>query len=138
MNNKGFSLVELLITLSIISFIFIVAFSNIDQTFSMSEEKSYEVTKDNIKSAANSYILECENKIIDCSKDFKWQESNITKSTSFSLDALVKRGYFKTDNNVVLNPITDKPINECLIVDVDYNKITGIYEYQIDDKLCEK
>lgn len=137
LNKKGFTLVEVLVTLLIVSLIFIYVLSNIGETLSLSNEKAYEITKQNVLESANTYILECNSKMIDCSNDLSWEkEENITK-TSFFVEVLISHGYLETKENVLLSPIDNKNLNNCLQINVIKNNLTNMYEYEINDNLCK-
>lgn len=138
LNNKGFTLIEILVTLLIISLVFTYVLSNIGQTLSLNNEKAYEITKENVLKSADIYILECSSKIIDCSNDFIWQTNENTSETSFFVQTLINHGYLETKENILLNPINDKSLNNCLKIIVTRNNITNMYEYKINDDNCEK
>lgn len=133
MNNKGFSLVELLVVISILSVIFVVTIVSLGDTFGLSSEKSYDILKNNIIIQVKQYVSECDNKLIDCSNDFTWEIKENTKSTNISLDLLKKYGYF--NDNDFINPITKKDISSCLIVNVKKNNYS-VVDVVLDDSSC--
>ena len=67
MNNKGFTLIEFLITIVIISISLYVVMFEVMDTFSITKDTSYKLIKDNIIKTSSDYIRECNNGIIDCS-----------------------------------------------------------------------
>ena len=75
-NNKGFTLTEVLTTLVIISVALFVILKQVGSTLSISKNESYKLMKDNIISSARDYINECNNKIIDC--NLKWNDNELT------------------------------------------------------------
>ena len=79
MNNKGFTLLELLAVIVIISIISVTSVSFIGTTLSSSKEESYKLLKDNILTAGYSYISECTAGTLEC--DFTFDDK-ITKVVS--------------------------------------------------------
>lgn len=129
MNNKGFTLIEMLLTITMIALIVVVVSFSINSTLSISKEKSYNILKNNIINMTNMYIMECEANTINCSNDYVWNDNR----TSFYANKLVLRGYFSQEE--LINPINEKDISNCLIVNVlvDENKV---YTVSLDDSKC--
>ena len=129
MNNKGFTLIEMLLTITMIALIVVVVSFSINSTLSISKEKSYDILKNNIINMANMYIMECEANTINCSNDYVWNDNK----TSFYANKLVLRGYSSQEE--LINPINEKDISNCLIVNVlvDENKV---YTVSLDDSKC--
>lgn len=129
MNNKGFTLAELLVSLTIVAIIVVIVTFSIGSTLSLSKENSYDILKNNIINMANLYIMECESNSIDCKNDYKW----INNRTSFSANKLLLRGYLSSKE--LINPVNEKDISNCLIINasVDINKV---YTIEIDDSKC--
>ncbi len=129
MNNKGFTLIEMLLTITMIALIVVVVSFSINSTLSISKEKSYNILKNNIINMTNMYIMECEANTINCSNDYVWNDNK----TSFYANKLVLRGYFSQEE--LINPINEKDISNCLIVNVlvDENKV---YTVSLDDSKC--
>lgn len=129
MDNKGFTLIEVLITLAIIAIIVVIVTFSIGSTLSISKEKSYEILKNNIVNMANLYVMECESNSIDCKNDYKW----LNNKTSFSANNLLLRGYLSSEE--LINPINEQDISNCLIINasVDANKV---YTIELDDSKC--
>lgn len=129
MSNKGFTLIEMLLTVTMIALIVIVVSFSINSTLSISKEKSYDILKNNIINMANMYIMECEANAINCSNDYVWNNNK----TSFYANKLVLRGYSSQEE--LINPINEKDISNCLIVNVsvDENKV---YTVSLDDSKC--
>ena len=122
MNNKGFTLIEVLMTLTIIALIMIVILTNSGITLSLSNEKAYELTKTNIITATKKYMLECENNLIEC------PISKNKNKTQIKAKELIKAGYFKE----LINPINNKDLSNCLIIEIDKKN-----NYKINDKNCK-
>ena len=64
MNNKGFTLIEVLCVIFLISIFFFGSFMVINNTFSITNEKAYEIVKEDIITQTKTYINECDNNII--------------------------------------------------------------------------
>ena len=116
MNNKGFTLVELLATILVLALVMSIGTFSIIAIINNAKEKNYNLLLSNIKDAAELYYQEC-----------KYADSNnsaiICNLENVKLGDLVNYGYLKgnsTDkssrNYTLVNPINDKPIgNECSI-----------------------
>lgn len=133
MNNKGFTLIEVLCVIFLISIFFFGSFMVINNTFSITNEKAYEIVKEDIITQTKTYINECDNNIINCPNDYKWVSDNDNMITNINLSILKKYKYFNTDN--FINPITNKDISNCLNIIVIKNKYSNI-EVNLDDSKC--
>ena len=121
MNNKGFTLTEVITVLVIISLIAIIATKGIGETLSISKEESYKLMKKNIITSSNNYVKECMASTITC--DFSFEENN-----SFPVKVLQEKGYFKNMNS----PIDGKDLSNCLIIEV--KKENGVIISNLLDK----
>ena len=81
MNNKGFTLIEVLCVIFLISVLFVASFLVVKDTLSITDEKAYQILKENIISQTKTYIDECDNNIINCKNDYEWKEVNDNKIT---------------------------------------------------------
>ena len=106
MNNKGFTLIETLTVIVLISIVTIVASQSLGKTLSINKEESYKIMKNNIIKASETYIKECIAGTISCDSI---KESNM----KFSVKILKEKGYFKNLNS----PIDGKDLSNCLIVE---------------------
>ena len=129
MNNKGFTLIELLLTLVIITVIMLIITFSIKSTLSLSNEKSYEILKNNIIDSANLYVIECESNTINCENNYEW----VNNKTSFSINNLLTNGYINFEK--LINPINGKDLSNCLIINVSVN-INNVYTIELDDTKC--
>ena len=120
-NNKGFTLIETLIMVVIISLVSIFVVRNIAGTLSISKKESYKIMKNNIISSSHDYLRECSAGIIKC--NIKWNDN----ASSFTAKELENNGYFKNLNS----PIDNKYLGNCLIINVTRNN--GVYDVNIDD-----
>lgn len=106
MNNKGFTLIEVLGVLVVASILLTITFRSIHSTLSVSKEEAYKLMKNNIISASYEYIQECNQKLISC--DFSFENNN-----QFVAEVLKESGYFKNLNS----PIDGKDLGSCLLLE---------------------
>ena len=133
MNNKGFTLIEVLCVIFLISVLFVASFLVVKDTLSITDEKAYQILKENIISQAKTYIDECENNIINCKNDYEWKKVNDNKITYINLSLLKKYNYF--DNDDIINPLTKKDISSCLKIKVIKDKYSSISIF-LDESDC--
>lgn len=133
MNNKGFTLIEVLCLIFLISILFVASFLVINDTLSITDEKAYQIVKENIILQTKTYIDECENNIIDCKNDYKWEEINNNKITFINLSLLKKYNYF--DSNEIINPLTKKDLSSCLKIKVTKDEYSSI-SVLLDESNC--
>lgn len=133
MNNKGFTLIEVLCVIFLISILFVASFLVVKDTLSITDEKAYQILKENIISQTKTYIDECENNIINCKKDFEWKEVNDNKIAYINLSLLKKYNYF--DNDEIINPLTKKDMSSCLKIKVIKDKYSSISIF-LDESEC--
>ena len=89
MNNKGFTLIEILVTLVLITVLLGVAVSVLRPTMSAGKRETYELMKNNIVTVSYDYINECSLNTIQC--DFDFETNNI-----FSAVELKNAGFIKS------------------------------------------
>ena len=112
MNKKGFTLVELIATIVLLSLVLGISSYSITQIIKNSKQKNYNLLLENIRNASEVYYQECKygsNTNIECS------DNNVV-----TLGDLVKYGYLKGNskkNNEynLVNPLNDKDISQCKI-----------------------
>lgn len=104
MNNKGFTLIEVLGAVLLISVVMIVISSQISSSLAVSKEKSYSLMKKNLISVSYDYIQECNQGLITC--DFSFEDNN-----TFSAVVLKNSGYFSD----LESPMDGKYLGDCLI-----------------------
>lgn len=121
MNNKGFTLVELIATIVVLALVMGLASYSIVGIIKRSKEKNYELLVTNIKDAAETYYQECryaKNSAISC-----YPNDN---TYTITLGNLVEYGYLKgnskdsDDKYTLVNPLDDVDISEC-IIQIRYN-----------------
>lgn len=128
MNRKGFTLMELLMVIVIIALLSLVLIPNVVVLKKKNEEKACNSVKDNIISAAKSYVANNKYDLdFDC-------DSNGTKIVS--LNDLIANGYLP---NNITNPVQDSPINFDSNVTIKYDCSTKSfdYSYHLRCKECE-
>ena len=107
MNERGFTFIEVLAVLVLISLVFVLIVRGFGSTVSVSRNEAYEIMKNNIIRAGNSYVNECVSGTIDC--DFSFDDNN-----RFSVSVLKGSGYFSN----FISPIDGKDLSDCLIIEV--------------------
>lgn len=106
MGRKGFTLIEVVATLVIISIIVVAIVKGISPTLSSGKEEAYNLMKKNIITASYNYVDECEANLINC--NFSFDENN-----RFTASVLSSSGYFKD----LTSPIDNKDLGNCLIIE---------------------
>lgn len=106
MNNKGFTLIEVLGVLVILSIIMTIVMKSVHTTMSVGQDESYKIMKNNLISVSYQYIQECNEGLISC--DFSFQDHN-----QFPASVLKDKGYFKD----LKSPIDGKDLGSCLILE---------------------
>ena len=134
MNNKGFTLVEVLAVVAIIAILGLIATPSILSVMNTGKNSSYDIMIGNIKTAAEELYQEIE--LFD-SKIFDYKISSGKDNTivmidenqiTVNLQTLVSNGFlFGTNNNteensgnvnkkIILNPKDNKDIGNCKII----------------------
>ena len=103
MNNKGFTLIEVLAVLVLVSVVTIVVTQNISSSMSLGRNEAYRLMKNNVISAGYHYIDECTQGTIQCNFSFE-------KNNTFKARVLEESGYF--DN--LMSPIDGAYLGDCL------------------------
>lgn len=133
MNNKGFTLIELLGSIVIVTLVTIISFSIVGETFSVTEDKSYEIFEKNIATQIENYIFECDNKIIECEEDYIWEKTSEGSKTSFYFDVIKKYNYFSSES--FIDPVTKKDVSKCLLIEVFKDNLSNI-TVKTNNKKC--
>jgi len=133
MNNKGFTLVELLASFTLIAIVTVLSLTIVKQTRSINANEAYNLMKNNILNNSYNYILECDNNVIDCKNDYTWLNIDNEMITSFTLDKLLKYGYYNDDD--LIRSTDNKYIGNCFIITAkkDKNKVLSV---SVDDSKC--
>lgn len=125
MNRKGFTLVETIIAVAIMSLLVLILIPNVLVLIDKNNEKSCNTLIDNIESATKIYVTNNKYKL-----GFKCNEIN-----KISLNTLVTSGDLKLDNTgKIKNPLNDTilyPNNENVYVNVTYNCNNKEFIYEV-------
>lgn len=137
MNRKGFTLIELIATIVVLSLVVGISSYAITAIIKKTKENNYASLIENIENAGETYYQECKyvnNGVLECNK---------TDDNAYvvSLGNLVSYGYLKgndTDNNdkyIVVNPLDNADISACMITISYYNGNIVINSVS-DDSSC--
>lgn len=121
-NNKGFTLIETLAIIMIITIIGTLVLRNVGETLSISKKESYHIMKNNIISSSYDYLKECSANISVC--NLQWQNNQ----TTFNASQLENSGYFKN----LYSPIDNKYLGDCLKIHVVKDDVN--FNVAIEDK----
>ena len=119
-NNKGFTLIEVLGTLVLVSIVVGIGVMTIGKSLSASKEESYKLMKNNIVSAGYDYVSECTLGTIVC--DFSFTSNNTFKARD-----LYNVGFFKN----LESPIDGADLGDCLVLEA--NKSNGVIVINLMD-----
>ena len=144
LNNKGFTLVEVLVTVGIIVLISVIAVPNVLRALNSGREQSYNIMVQNIKTAAiNLYEEVYSNDLLDDDTViYKYNDNGerdgnkvviSSNSITVNLQTLVSNGYLSgsvsndSGTKTIYEPKENKPIGGCIIKitrNVNNNKVT--------------
>ena len=105
-NNKGFTLIEVLGALVLVSIVVMIGVMTFGSTLSASKEEAYKLMKNNIVSAGYDYISECTLGTIECNFSF-------ISNNTFKARDLYNAGFFKD----LESPIDGADLGDCLILE---------------------
>ena len=94
MNNKGFTLIELMVTIILLSIVMVVAATSVIHYIEVSEEKSNKILIENIKISAENYYNECDSSSIIGNTTIPCVIKNNNELT-LSVENLVDYGFLK-------------------------------------------
>lgn len=120
MNNKGFTLIEVLVVVVLIALISGIAINTVGTTMSVSRTESYKIMKDNIVSASYDYINECTSGSLKC--DFSFEKNN-----TFTAKVLLNTGFFDS----LESPIDGKDLSYCILLEA--TKSNGVTVINLQD-----
>lgn len=115
MNNKGFTLVELITVIVIISIISLISFQSISKKVNNSKQKLYETQVFNLQEAAKKYILE----------NPKVMDENHLNTVCVSIETLQDKKYI--EKGVIKNPLTKTVMDGK--IEVSYDEDNNQYKY---------
>lgn len=119
-NNKGFTLIEVLGAMVLVSVVVVIGVMTFGKTLSASKEESYKLMKNNIVSAGYNYINECTLGTLAC--DFSFTSNNIFKARD-----LYNAGFFKD----LESPIDGADLGDCLVLEA--TKSNGVIVINLID-----
>ena len=147
MNRKGFTLIELIAVIVMISLIMVIVVPNILDIVSESKETSYNTLVKNIVTSSEMYYEECEYGDLSSTTKYGSYACSIDTSSSaiiIPLSSLANTGFLKVNDTkevagkevkVVLNPRNNIDISDCQIkiakvkkTNTDENGIENIKE----------
>lgn len=134
MNRKGFTLVEVLLTLAILSLLLLILVPNVFVLINKNNTKSCENLIKNIESAAKTYVTDYKYYLgIKC-----YDENNSDDTTlEITFNDLINSGDLTTDSSgKIKNPIDDSEISLENIVNVTYNCSTKEFNYEVTGIDC--
>ena len=110
MKNKGFTLIELIVTITLIAIISVTIGVSVSGMLGRQDEKDAEDMKATIESAACVYV----------------EVNNIIGNTSVSLDELVKEGLLDKD---LTNPLDNTTLSGSVDITWDNGEKTCTYKF---------
>ncbi len=109
MNRKGFTLIELIVTIALLAVISLISFVSVSSAIKKNNINNCNVLVDNIKSAASEYV-----------SDHRY-DSGFTSGEDITINAntLIESNYLKGN---ITDPFTNEPINGSRIeVEIELN-----------------
>ena len=137
MNNRGFTLIELIVTIALLALISTISVSVIGNIRGKHNVNSYYELLKNVESAAKLYVTDNRYNLKSVGIDIKCPNNN---TFTISLQKLVDNGYLTTDNNEIKN-------FDGSTLTLSENKVTVTYDctkknftYKIDknEPICAK
>ncbi len=131
LDNKGFTLVELIAVIVLLSLITSIGVTSMNAVILRSKEENYELLVENIRNSVETYYHECKYNLNDLNRGFCGSGTPyVSPKTTLTLGELVVGGFI-TSNSVgvrdlkLYNPIDNVDISNCKI-NYSYNngKIT--------------
>ena len=136
MNKKGFTLVELLAVLVLISLLMGLAIPGINRISNNMKKKSYNQKIKLIESAAELWGQDNKTRLqadTDCS-------SEISKCKKITIADLIKENYLDSDNNSgkYANPKNDEDMKNCIVFVYKQNKrVYAKFDNGSDSSACK-
>lgn len=132
MNNKGFTLVELLVTLVLLGIIATISITGVVSVMNNSKNSEYKVLLKNIDTGSKMFYEDCEYGSLRGKKlstgDFVCKKNG--NKYEIPISTLIQYGFLTGDSNGrVLNPKDNKDIKDCTIT-ISYVVSAGKKEYK--------
>lgn len=142
MNKKGFTLIEVIMVIAIITILSLILIPNVMVLIDENKKRSCEKMIDNIESAAKMYVNQNKYELgFDCDDD--------NKTKGITLETLVNAGYLGGDIlkneeypfGYIVNPVGNTKIdldNEENKVSVTYNCVNKTFTYVVKGIKCSE
>lgn len=147
LNNKGFTLIEVLAVIAIIAILGLIAVPGVLNSINNSKKSSYNIMISNIKTASQSLYEEVDYMKVEVYnyKDYGPEPTplKITDSSiTVNLQTLVSNGYLKGTTSekegekklILTNPIDGQNIGSCKITITKETNQAGKVNYKIESK----
>jgi len=121
--KRGFSLIELLSVVVILSVVSLLVFPNVVEIITQSKQNLYTVQVSDIELESKNWALENPDKL----------DKYHLNATYLSLSTLKKEGFLEVDT--LENPLTGREMNGC--IEIKYNNSTAQYTYKYYDDTCD-
>lgn len=118
MNNKGFTLIELVAIIALLGMVFLLTYTEVDKSLNKNTNQLYEAQLSNIKAAAKNWAVDNLDKLPEKNKE----------SCYVTLETLQNSGYIEAD---IKNP--NKKIKNFPNVYVTITKNNENYVYKVID-----
>lgn len=149
LNNKGFTLIELMAAIILLAVVMSVTTISVVGLINSSKENSYKLLVSEIKTGLENYYMECKNQAIMGNSGINCDKinENITiedEDRYITIENLVTYGFLKSsekesDNKVVKNPKTNENINDCkYIISLDDSSVNYKYVIEADNSNRDK
>lgn len=139
MNNKGFTLIEILAVIVLIAIIGVITIPNVADIATASKDASYNMLIKNIKTAAENYYTECEYGDLSNSEKYGSYACKITNNKiNITLGILANTGFLptaETDSSgkkIVLDPRdSSKNLSSCNLTITKVKNAKGKVTYTL-------
>ena len=137
MNNRGFTLIELIVTIALLALISTISVSVIGNIRGKHNVNAYYELLKNVESAAKLYVTDNRYNLNSVGIDIKCPNNN---TFTISLQQLVDSGYLTTDNNEIKNFDGNTLTLSENKVTVTYDCTKKNFTYKIDknEPICAK
>lgn len=148
MNNKGFTLIEIIIVIAIIALLALLITPNAISMINKNKFDNYKNLQDSIRRATDSYLSDKRYEIIYYDSFDKYEkEDNETSCngledkdvyTKITLKTLVNGNYLSEGSNEITNPCSNEKIDLTKEIRVALDCKTKKFTYDISDFLPDK
>ena len=134
-DNRGFTLIEVILAVLILAILVIIAFPNITSIINKGKIESCENLRESILSASKMYIKDNRYNLDESVKCEKESDSQSPDNPSFyiTLKTLVEKNYIK---GPFKNPITNEVYHpDDINIEITLNCTTKEFSYSLDDDI---